>query len=324
MPTFAAARMAMGTRFELALVGPDPRQLRATAEEALDEVELLDRRWSAFRPNSEVSALNRRAAREPVRVEPRLMALLDRARTAGIETGGALDPAVGALMAAWGFRGGPSHVPTPEELAQARACSGMDKLLLDPCRCTVRYLVPGLQLDLGAIGKGAAVDAAVEVCRSAGVSAGLIHAGTSTLFAFGEPAPGMGWRVGIPQPEAARAGFRAADLGPGTREGMICGEIVLADQALAVSAVWGRTLNTEGNSYGHVLDPRTGCPVEHTLMAAVLAPSGFEADAFSTALLVGGEGLQSSMAQSRPTWRSLVVSRGPGDGQPRFVNCGLL
>jgi FAD:protein FMN transferase len=324
MPTFAAARVAMGTRFELALVGADPLHLRATAEEALDEVEQLDRRWSAFRPDSEISALNRRAAREPVRIEPRLMALLERARGAAIETGGALDPAMGALMAAWSFRGGPSLVPTPEELTLARACSGMDKLLLDTGQCTVRFLVPGLQLDLGAIGKGAAVDAAIEVCRAAGVSAGLVHAGTSTLFAYGEPAPGVGWRVGIPQPEAARAGFHVADLGPGIRKGMICGEIVLADQALAISAVWGRTFNAEGTSYGHVLDPRTGCPVEHTLMAAVVAPSGFEADAFSTALLVGGEGFQTSLAQSRPTWRSLVVSRNPGDGQPRFVNCGLL
>jgi FAD:protein FMN transferase len=323
MSTFLATRQAMGTRFELALVGVDPAQLRAATEEALDEIEWLDRRWSSFRPDSEVSALNRSAARDAVRIEPRLMSLLDRARTLGIETDGALDPAVGALMAAWGFRGGPARVPTDEELARARVCCGMDKLRLDPRRGTVRYLAPGLQLDLGAVGKGAALDAAVDICRSAGVLAGLIHAGTSAIVAFGEPAPGRGWRVGIPRPEAARAGYRAVDLNPGTLDDAVWGEVELQDQALAISAVWGRTMIHSGISYGHVLDPRTGRPVDRTLMAAVLAPSGFEADAFSTALLVGGETLQARLAKSRPAWRSLLVARDPND-QPRLVNCGLI
>jgi len=323
MSTFLASREAMGTRFELALVGADPAQLRAAAEEALEEVKLLDQRWSAFRVDSEVGGLNRRAAREPVRVEPRLMNLLDRARALGIVTGGALDPAVGALMAAWGFRGGPPRVPTAEDLARTRACSGMDKVRLDRRRCTVRYLVPGLQLDLGAVGKGAALDAAVDICRSAGVSAGLLHAGTSTIIAFGEPSPGRGWRVGIPRPEAARAGCRAVDLRSGTRDAAVWGEVVLQDQALAISAGWGRTMIHNGRTHAHVLDPRTGRPVDRTLMAAVLAPNGFEADAFSTALLVGGESLQAHLAESRPAWRSLLVARDPDD-QPRLVNCGLL
>lgn len=78
-----------------------------------------------------------------------------------------------------------------------------------------------------------------------------------------------------------------------------------------------------GVTHGHVLDPRTGCPVDQILMAAVLAPNGFEADAFSTALLVGGESLQTRMAESRPAWRSLLVARDPDD-QPRLVNRGLL
>jgi thiamine biosynthesis lipoprotein len=205
----------------------------------------------------------------------------------------------------------------------AQAACGMDKVHLDPTTSTVRYLVPGLQLDLGAVGKGAALDAAAEICRGAGVEAGLIHAGTSTIVAWGRPHPGTGWRVGIPRPEAGRAGIRAADLETGARPGRLWGETELRDQALGVSAIWGRGPTTAASGPGHVLDPRTGRPVEHTLMSAVLARSGFEADAFSTALLVGGTALQSQLAELTPGWRSLVVQCDPADGRPRLLDCGL-
>jgi FAD:protein FMN transferase len=324
MPTLLAARQAMGTSFELALVGADLVQLRAVAEEALAEIESLERRWSAFLSGSQVSHLNRCAARVPVRVEPALFDLLVRARALGIETGGAFDPAIGALMDAWGFRRGPPCAPADADLALALACSGMDNVRLDSDRCTVSFSAAGLQLDLGAIGKGAALDEAAAVCRAAGIQAGLIHAGTSTVLGFGEPASGAGWRVGIPRPEVAQAGCRAADLESGGGCGSLLGEVILRDEALSISAVWGRTLTHEGMTYGHVLDPRTGRPVGHHFMAAVVAGHGFEADALSTALLVGGAPLQDHLEATRPGLRSLVVHRDPGTGQTGWVNRRLL
>jgi FAD:protein FMN transferase len=323
MSTFLATRQAMGTRFELALVGADPAQLRAAAEEALDEIEWLDRRWSAFRLDSEVSGLNRSAARDAVRIEPRLMSLLDRARTLASETAGRwIRPSAHSWPpggSAVGHRAFPPMKHLPGH-GPAPASTNCGWILAKAPFVTWRR---GCNWTWGPSAKAPHWTRRSTSARRRGWQAGLLHAGTSTIRRLWRAFTRNGVARGDPQ--AGSGPGRVPSGGPETRHPRprSLGGGVLQDQALAISAVWGRTMIHSGISYGHVLDPRTGRPVDQTLMAAVLAPSGFEADAFSTALLVGGESLQARLAKSRPAWRSLLVARDPDD-QPRLVNCGLL
>lgn len=305
MTTVLLARRAMNTRFELVLHGARETTLRAAGEEALEEIEHLEAQLSLFRPTSEIARLNRDAARAPVKVSPPVFRLLERARALWALSGGAFDPTVGPLMRLWGFRDREPAAPSATALAEARARVGMDKIELDSDHFTVRFKRPGLELDLGAIGKGYAVDSAVQILREAGVTSGLIHGGTSSVYGLGRMPDGRPWKVAVPAPAEASYPENAA---PGSAEtgGPALAEFTLEDVSLGVSAVSGRVVQAGGRLQGHVLDPRTGVPVQRARLAAVVLPEALESDALSTALLVLGRAGLARLEPHRPGWQALV------------------
>ena len=291
------ARQAMATRFEIVLHGENPISLRAAGEEAFDEIERLEARLSLYRASSEIAHVNARAAQEPVRVSPGVFRLLAQAASLSAETGGAFDITIGPLMKCWGFVRGTGQLPAPAALTEARARVGMSLVELDATNCTVRFQREGVMLDLGAIGKGHAVGVAAEVLREAGVTSALIHGGTSSIFALGHPPDAAAWKVAIEHPaeeaEAART---------------LLAVVPLRDEALSVSAVWGKSFQSGGKNFGHVIDPRTGEPTERALLAAVVLPDSTEADALSTALLTLGPAGTEMLQRIRPGSRTLVIA----------------
>jgi thiamine biosynthesis lipoprotein len=291
----------MATRFEVLLHGRSPASLRAAGEEALDEVERLEAQLSLYRPSSEIARVNALAARQPVRVSPPVFQLLSHAQKLHRETGGAFDITIAPLVRCWGFMGGSGHLPDPALLAQARSLVGMGHIVLDEDHFSVRFDTEGVMVDLGAIGKGYAIDCAVQTLREAGIGSALIHGGTSTAYGLGRPPEGEGWKVAIAAPPTVGGEERPS---PAT--------VLLRDEAVSVSAIWGRSFEAGGRSYGHVLDPRTGEPIFNPVLAAVVLPSATETDALSTALLVAGE--KGRIGGLRPGMRSLLVMReGVGD-----------
>jgi thiamine biosynthesis lipoprotein len=304
---------AMATRFELVLHGENPVALRAAGEEALGEIERLEEQLSLFRPGSEIAHVNARAAQGPVRVTPPVFALLHRAQRLHQESGGAFDITIAPLVRCWGFMGGSGHLPDPDELAEARACVGMSLVYLDPGDFTVRFARPGVMLDLGAIGKGYAIERAAEVLRDAGVGSALLHGGTSSVQALGHPPDAACWKIAIEHPQAG-AGSRPLPPGSGPAAAApgLLATVPLCNAAMSVSAVWGKSFQAEGQTFGHVLDPRTGQPVTGAVLAAVVLPAATETDALSTALLtLGGDG-HDQIAQLRPGMRTLLVAESGG------------
>jgi thiamine biosynthesis lipoprotein len=298
----------MATRFEIALHGENPVSLRAAGEEALDEIERLEAQLSLYRPGSEISHLNARAAREPVRVSPGVFALLQRAKQLHHDTAGAFDITIAPLVRCWGFLNGSGKIPSADELAEARARVGFQLVHLNAADLTVRFERDGVMLDLGAIGKGHAVERAADILREAGVANALIHGGTSTVCALGTPPDGDGWKVVVADPTTAvqepsekvsRALTSAAT-------------IPLKDEAMSVSAVWGKSFQVDDQTYGHVLDPRTGRPVNGAVLAAVVLSSATETDAFSTALLVLGSPGHEQLSTVRPSMRTLLITPSAG------------
>jgi len=270
---------AMATRFEIVLCGAERSRLRAAGEEALAEIAALDRQLSFYSPHSEISLMNARASREPVKIEPRLFQLLQAARDLTQSTEGAFDITIAPLMEAWGLAGGDGHVPTSDQLELAMQLVGIELIHLDDDHCTVRFEREGVKIDLGAIGKGYAIDRAVEILQDSGVESALIHGGTSTIYAIGTVPDGRPWRVAVSDP-------------PSGGESPERRELDLQDCSLSVSAPHGKSFERDGQVYGHVIDPRTGRPTRATRLAAVWGPSATVTDALSTALLVlGGSGL---------------------------------
>ena len=185
MPTTTLSIHAMATRFELVLAGEDEVRMRAAGEEALAEIARVEAQLSFYRSDSEIVGLNARAGTGAVRVDPRLFALLRRCAELSRATEGAFDVTVGPLMRAWRFVKAKGQVPTEEELAEARAETGMHLLEFDEESFAVGFARPGAELDLGGYGKGYAVDRAMDLLREAGVSRALLNGGGSSVAALG-------------------------------------------------------------------------------------------------------------------------------------------
>ena len=317
MHTVAVARHAMATRFEIILYGEQEVSLRAAAEEAVDEIERLDAQLNLYNPASELSHINACAGRDPVRVEPGLFRLLQRAQQLSRATDGAFDITVAPLVRCWGFMGGPGKLPDSSAVAEARARVGMELVELNERDFTIRFVREGVMLDLGSIGKGYALDRASGLLRDAGVRSGLLHGGTSTVSALGAPPDADDWKVAVPAPDLAEQAItqRGPRLCNGSETGNLVAVVSLKDEALSVSAVWGKSFEADGRVYGHVFDPRRGEPVRGALLAAVVLPSATETDALSTALLVEGPaGLERLALKCRGS-RCLVVTPGAESGE---------
>ena len=261
-PGVCLAMDAMRTRFELLLPGEDSPRLRAAGEAALGEIVSCESRLSLFRPGSLVSRINDTAYKAAVLLDRDTFELLYICREVWAQSGGAFDITIGPLMRAWGFRG------IPADPVAAETCAwGFQHIELDERNYSVRFLKPGLSIDLGGVGKGHALDLAAAELRAAGVSRAFLHAGTSSVLAIGDGSGSEGWRIAVsPDPSSP--------------------VVKLRDLALGVSAQRGRVIDDCGVHRGHILDPRTGRPAPGIETAAVVAPSAALADAWSTAVLV--------------------------------------
>ncbi len=178
-------RRAMACEFEICLPAPQYAEGAETALAALDLVEQLEEQMSVFRAGGELWRVNQTAADGPVEVEPGLFGLLERAVQLGRETGGAYDITAGPLWQAWGFARRAGAVPSPAEIAEARSRVGGHLVQLDPAKRTVRFLRPGVQLNLGSIGKGYAVDRCAQRLLAGGLRNFLVHGGNSSVLARG-------------------------------------------------------------------------------------------------------------------------------------------
>jgi thiamine biosynthesis lipoprotein len=265
-------RRAMACRFEITLSGEDGEHVPA-ARAALDEVDGVEDHLTVFRETSRLSELNRRAAREPVAVDDTLFALLAECRDLHERTEGAFDITSTPLSRCWGFLRRAGRVPTPAEIAQARKAVGMEHVELAAEGRHVRFRRAGLELNLGAVGKGYSLDRAASVLRARGVSHALLSAAGSSVLALG--GRGDDWTIDV-----------------GSRQlGRRVGRLRLQDGALGTSGAGVQFIEAEGKRYGHVIDPRTGWPAEGTAAATVVTRRAAVADALSTAFLVGGPGL---------------------------------
>jgi thiamine biosynthesis lipoprotein len=264
------SRAAMACQFEVFL-HPHDRIFVPAVLQALDLLEDLEQQMSVYRSDSELSRLNRTAAAGPIEVEPRLYELLKLARNIGIETGGAFDITSGALIRCWGFLQRSGRVPDREALGAARAASGWHNVAFDDQRHALSFVRSGVELNLGAIGKGYALDRIAASLREAGLVNFLIHAGGSSIVGSGNSNAGSGWQVRLRDPA-------------GSEGGLGCTRLV--DESMSTSGVGQQWFIENGRRYGHILDPRTGWPAEHNSLCSVMAPEAARAEALSTAFLV--------------------------------------
>lgn len=294
-----AHRAAMGSYFEVILAAHTPGGAEL-AVRALDLIDQLEAQLTVYRPDSEISRLNDRAHAAPVPIEARLFELLRRANELHRETNGAYDVAAGALSEAWGFVRGPKRVPDAETLARAVDRSGFEHVSLDPETTSVSFDRPGVVINLGSIGKGYAIDRAIELIRAwFWPTPALVHAGQSSCYALGSPPDNFGgrWQVALHDPFGSNqqlGGFWLRNRGLGTSGGEF------------------QRFENAGRVYSHLLDPRAGEPCASVpASVSVTAPSAAEADALSTAFAILGPERTAEYIQTRAEISALFVLDNP-------------
>lgn len=305
------SRRAMACEFQFYLNAGQYPQGTEAALAGLDLVDALEDQLTVYRPHSEISRLNAQAATGPVEVEPRLFELLALAVDIHRQTDGAFDITAGPLSEIWGFTRRVGAVPDAARLAAALECVGTRWLVLDRARRSVAFSRSGIQINLGAIGKGYALDRVAELLASQGVGDFLLHGGHSSVLARGNhgglPA-GTGWLVGVRHP---------------LRTERRLGELKVADQALATSGSGTQFFEHGGRRYGHILDPRSGWPAEGVLSSTVLAPSAALADALSTAFYVLGPAAAAAYCGQHAEVGSLLVTAGGRVGAVEVHTSGI-
>ena len=292
---------AMGTAFEIIVYGEDTvANLEAAAEEALEEVRQLDEQLSLYVDTSDVRWINANAANEPVKVEPGLFSLLETAVQYHEETEGAFDITVGPLIRAWGFFAGDGRVPADEEVGSILASIGTKHLDLDSESRTIAFDTAGVEIDLGGIAKGYGVDCAAGVLRKCSIESALINGGTSTVYAIGSPPGQDEWEVRVRDPKDPE---RTIDT------------VRLKDAALSTSGSYEKFFKLDDRLYCHIIDPRSGYPVERMLSATAVAQTATASDALSTAFFILGVDGTAEFCKSHEEVRAILVPQTePGAG----------
>lgn len=271
------------------------------ASKCLDSLEQLEQQMSVYRADSEISRLNETAFASPVKIDEGLFQLLHSASKLSVETNGAFDLTSDPLIRLWRTCRDEMRVPDPSELQERLEQVGMQFVRLDKSAGTVKFDRQGLSLNLGAIGKGHALDCMTRKLVEQGSSDFLLHGGRSSVIAQGENCQG-GWPVGIGNPL-----FTDRRLGT----------IVLKNQSLATSGSNIQHFRIGDQRYGHILDPRTGWPTEQVLSVTVVAPTAAAADALSTAFYVMGIEETQEYCDNHPDCGAIVIPKPSNDRRVR-------
>jgi thiamine biosynthesis lipoprotein len=264
----------MGTECSLTAVGPQgqhPRteQALAAAEQALRTVEA---HMSDYIRLSELSQLNDAPAGKAMPLSPDTMAVLRLSRQFNEQTAGAFDVTCLPLFRLWGEAGKANRLPTDANLAAARARCGWDKWKLLAAGAVKS--VEGAGMGLGGVAKGWAIDRAAEAMMATGCPGGLVEVG-GDIRCFGRPAHKGKWIVAVQNP------FNSGG-------GEFFGTLALGDAAVCTSGNYQRFSVIDGKHYSHIIDPRSGEPVDFAPSVTVVAPTTAIADGWATALSVLG------------------------------------
>ncbi len=261
----------MGTRIVVELWATDRARGNAAIEAVLDEMRRVDQAMSTYKPTSELSIVNARAAQEPIKISRELFDLLTTSLEYSHITDGAFDVTYASVGYMYDFR---KHV-RPDEKQIAAALPGINyrHIELDRDNSTVHFARPGVRIDLGGIGKGHAVDRGIAVLQARGIDHALVTAGGDSRIIgdrFGKP-----WVVGIRHPD---------------RKDEVIARIPLEDAALSTSGDYERYFDENGVRYHHIIDPKTGHSASKVRSATIIGPTATRTDGLSkTAFVLGPE-----------------------------------
>jgi thiamine biosynthesis lipoprotein len=263
----------MGSRFDITVVAEDQKAADQFIQKAENEIVRIENLISSWKPDSQISEVNRMAGKAPVKVDPEVIQLIERALTLSKITDGAFDISYASMDQVWKFDGSmDERMPSQEAIRASVSKIGYQHIVLDKQAETVFLEKPGMKIGFGAIGKGYAADRAKALLIKMGVASGIINA-SGDLITWGRKPDQSEWMVGITNPLNKTKFFSW---------------LPLTNKAIATSGNYEKKVIIDGVEFSHIIDPRTGYPVRGISSVSILSDSAELSDALATSVFVLG------------------------------------
>jgi thiamine biosynthesis lipoprotein len=287
------AQDLMGTRVSVELWHDDEQRGRELVEAVLEEYRRIDDRMSTYKPDSEISMINRLAVSQAVPVGPELFGLINRALMLSRDSNGAFDITYESVGYLYDFRA--RRRPSAADLADRLDAIDYRNVLLDQTANTIAFALPAVRINLGGIAKGYAVEAAAEIVRRAGVGHAILNAGGDSRV-LGDRR-GRPWIVGIRHPRLP---------------GQVVTRVPLEGEAISTSGDYERFFEDDGRRYHHIINPMTGEPTQELMSVTVVGPDATSTDGLSTAVFVMGAERGLALIETLPEYEAIIVDADGG------------
>ena len=292
----SANKVVMNTIAKITAVAPDEKTAKLSIDSAFEKIYGVEKLMNRYDPNSQLSRVNRLAAKEPVKIDKDLFDILRQSVQYSKKTGGAFDITVGPLVDLWKKCAEANSMPTEEQFAEVKKRIGYDKLLLDANQFSVRFAAEGMSLDLGAIAKGFAADKAIAEMEKVGAVGGLIDLG-GQVGCFGLTEKKGKWIVGIQNPAKLEDNQTIAKL-------------ALSDMAVATSGDYRRFYKIGDKHFSHIFNPATEKSADQLISVTIIATDGTAADTLATAVSVLGAEKGLELIEKTENTEAIVIKAG--------------
>ncbi len=294
-------RLLLGTIVNITAYGASYQETRGAVERAFSEISRLEAIFSKYRPESEISSINNSKDKtKPIKMSNETFYLIKKSIEFSKISDGAFDITVAPLLELWGFGKTPiSEVPQEKKIREVLKYTGFDKISLDEAKKTVSFKDTRVKLDLGGIAVGYAVDRAIMVLKESDIKSAIIDAG-GDVYCLGDKVNGHNWQVGIQHPRD---------------KNKLVSRIGLKDKGITTSGDYERYFTIKNKRYSHIVNPKTGYPVEEIPMSVtVISNDCISADALATAVFVLGPGKGLKLLNSLQDTSGIIISRLNPDG----------
>lgn len=282
----------MGSRFDITIVAADSLTAERNIDTVIAEVTRIENLISDWRADSQISRVNKNSGVGPVRVDPEVFALTERALQFSKITNGAFDISFAAMDRIWKFDGSMTEMPSPEAVRKSVEKVGYQHIILDKEKSTIFLERKGMKIGFGALGEGYAADRCRDMMLARGIKAGIVN-GSGDMSTWGKQPDGSPWAIGITNP---------------LRNDTVFAVVPLRQSAVVTSGSYEKFVVFNGKRYAHIINPSTGYPATGVSSVTVFGPSAEVANGFSTSLMVLGKEAGLKLIKKYPQYTYILIT----------------
>ncbi|MEG1591918.1 FAD:protein FMN transferase [Chryseobacterium sp.] len=282
----------MGSKFEITLVDKDSLSAEKNIDKSINEIRRIENLISEWKPETQISEVNRNAGIKPVKVDSEVFTLTEKGIYFSKLTDGAFDISIVAMDKIWKFDDSMNELPSEESIKNSVKNVGYQNIILDKTNSTIFLKNKGMKIGFGSIGKGYAADKTRELMKGFGIKSGLINA-SGDISAWGTQSDGKPWAIGINNP---------------FKDDKIAAVLYLKENAVTTSGSYEKYAEINGKRYSHIMNPKTGYPSTGLTSVTVVGSNATMANGFSTSIMVLGKKEGLKLIKKFPEYQYLLIT----------------